>query len=440
MNSSNDTICEARDVTVTFNGGRETTVLDRVSLAVQAGEVVAILGPSGCGKSTLLRALVGLLRPTSGQVLAHGVPLEGVHPGIGVVFQNFALYPWLTVRQNVELGVNGLGLDLVAAATRVQQCIQLVGLGGYEDAFPKELSGGMKQRVGIARALARGPELLCMDEPFSALDVFTAEGLRSEVYRLWTGGRDRSAEPSGSPTARLPAAIKAILVITHLIEEAVFLADRIVVMSAGPGRIQQILRNDLPHPRDYRDPAFIAFVQRVHDMIVARHLPEPAGETGAVHSELEPLPPVHVGEIFGLLEILNDHEGAMSIFALDRLTRYDFGHMLSVIGAAEMLGLLETPRTTVALTAAGRRLLGQDIAGRKAALRERLGTMSTFRLILRMIGQSRGGRVPVRAVREELATRLPAEDPRKLVETAVGWGRFAELMDYDRATHTLTVA
>ena len=433
MNKHNDDdapICEARDLSVVFGADdRRTTVLDRVSLAIHGGEVVAILGPSGCGKSTLLRALVGLITPTGGEVLAHGAPLADVHAGVAVVFQNFALYPWLTVRQNVELGLNGVGLNPDAGNDRLAHCIQLVGLSGFEDAYPKDLSGGMKQRVGIARALVRGPELLCMDEPFSALDVFTAEGLRGEVYRLWTDKHD----------AQMPDTIKAILIITHLIEEAVFLADRIVVMSARPGRVREIVANDLPHPRDYRDPAFIAMVQRLHDSIVAEHLPEaPAGQPKP-DDLLEPLPAVHIGEIFGLVKILNDHAGHMSIFALDRLTRYDFGHMVTVIAAAEMLGLLETPGNNVALTETGRRLLQAEMAARTATVREQLLRLATFRLILRMISESVGHRLHRDAVRQQFARLLPSEDSRKLVETAVAWARFARLIDYDGVTKTLSI-
>src|SRR5579862_7519300 len=237
-------ISEAIDVSVSF--GEEGTsnrllVLDKVSLAVKPGEVLALLGPSGCGKSTLLRAMVGLLQPTKGTILAHGKPLVGIHPGVSLVFQNFALFPWLTVEENIKVALNGLGLDPETVKDRVTKCIDVVGLEGFEHAYPKELSGGMKQRVGIARALARGPELLCMDEPFSALDVFTAESLRSEVYRLWSGG--------GS---KLPFALKSVIMITHLIEEAVFLADRIVVMGARPGHIRTIIQNDVPHPREYQ--------------------------------------------------------------------------------------------------------------------------------------------------------------------------------------------
>src|ERR1700689_5124828 len=223
-NGSNNgaTISEAIDVTVEFGNEESASkllVLDKVSLAIKPGEGLAILGPSGCGKSTLLRAMIGLLKPTHGTILAHGKPLVGIHPGVSLVFQNFALFPWLSVRENIKVALNGLELDPATAADRVTRCIDVVGLEGFEEAYPKELSGGMKQRVGIARALARGPELLCMDEPFSALDVFTAESLRSEVYRLWSGG--------GS---KLPFSLKSVVMITHLIEEAVFLADRIVVM------------------------------------------------------------------------------------------------------------------------------------------------------------------------------------------------------------------
>ncbi|HWB52630.1 MAG TPA: ABC transporter ATP-binding protein, partial [Tepidisphaeraceae bacterium] len=346
-------ICESRDITVVFGHDESRPVLEKVSLAIYPGEVVAILGPSGCGKSTLLRALVGLLKPTSGQILAHGKPLDGIHPGISIVFQNFALYPWLTVHQNVEVALNGLNLEAAAAADRVTRCIDMVGLDGSEQAYPKELSGGMKQRVGIARALARGPELLCMDEPFSALDVFTAESLRSEVYRLWT-----SVPHNGDATKAKSTPIntvKSVLIITHIIEEAVFLADRIVIMGKSPGHIRQIISTHLPHPRDYQSPQFLAMVQRLHDVIVSEHLPEvpepPPGQPEAVLAE--PVPFVQMGQIVGLLEIVADHNGQMDVFTLDHLTDYDFGYTLSVIKAGEMLDFLDTPKNKVLLTELG---------------------------------------------------------------------------------------
>lgn len=421
-------ICEARNVSVRFGSDASKVVLADVSLAIREGEVVALLGPSGCGKSTLLRALIGLLQPTTGQVFAHGQTLRGIHPGVSLVFQSFALFPWLNVRQNIELAVNGLGLTQEQANERVVTCIDLVGLEGNEEAFPKELSGGMKQRVGIARALARGPELLCMDEPFSALDVFTAESLRSEVYRLWTKTEGNKSGPS------LPSTLKSILLITHIIEEAVFLADRIVVMGASPGHIRQIVNVTLPHPRDYQSPQFQLLVQQIHDVIVQQRLPEPAPEpavaTGTTLIVPEPLPRVNLGEVFGLMEIIKDHHGQMDVFGLDQITDYEFDHTLSVVKGGEMLDFLDTPKNRVNLTRLGWKFLEQDINGRKAMLRDQLIKLGTFRFVRQILDEAADKRLPEEVVQEELAIRLPTEDIPTLFHTIVAWARFAELFGY----------
>jgi NitT/TauT family transport system ATP-binding protein len=429
-------ICEARDVTVSFGADASKLVLDKVSLAISEGEVVAILGPSGCGKSTLLRALVGLLQPTSGQVLAHGKPLAGIHPGISIVFQNFALYPWLTVGKNIEVALNGLGLEPATARKRILRCIDMVGLEGYEAAYPKELSGGMKQRVGIARALARGPELLCMDEPFSALDVFTAESLRSEVYRLWTGGAVQ--ETDGSSVS----AVKSVLMITHIIEEAVFLADRIVIMGTRPGHVRQIIKNTIAHPRDYQHPDFLSLVTHIHDIIVKEHLPEePATapvEAGGVPRP-EPLPCVNLGSVFGMLEMVNDRGGRMDVFALDELTDYDFGETLAVVKAGEMLDFLDTPKNSVVVTDLGRRFIDLDINDRKLLLNEQLRKLGTFRYVMMILEQAKNKALPQDVVMEELAIRLPTQDTEALFKTIVGWGRFAELFTYSQDSETLSL-
>jgi NitT/TauT family transport system ATP-binding protein len=439
-------ICEAKDVSVAFGGeggaGEGRTVLENVSLSVCPGEVVAILGPSGCGKSTLLRVLVGLLQPTRGQVLAHGKPLEGVHPGIAIVFQNFALFPWLTVRQNVEVALNGLGLESSPADRRVSRCLEMVGLKGYDNAFPKELSGGMKQRVGIARALARGPELLCMDEPFSALDVFTAESLRSEVYRLWTGGMGgaKGAAIGSAPADDSVTRVKSVMMITHIIEEAVFLADRIVIMGTRPGRIRQIIANKIPHPRDYQSPAFLAMVQRLHDIIVSEHLPEPAPTPAAGPGGLplpEPLPRVNLTQVFGLMQVLKDQGGKMDVFAIDQLTDYDFGHTLAVVKAGEMLEFLDTPRNNVLLTDLGYQFLDSDMAARKTMLAQQLRTLGTFQYVIRILEEAKDHRLPQDVVEEELAIRLPTEETESIFKTVVGWGRFAELFGYSPDTQIL---
>jgi NitT/TauT family transport system ATP-binding protein len=429
-------ICEARNVSVTFDPDGERLVLKDVSLAVNQGEVVALLGPSGCGKSTLLRALVGLLKPTSGSILAHGQPLTGIHPGISIVFQNFALYPWLTVRENVQVALNGLGLDESGEAARVTRCIDLVGLEGFEEGYPKELSGGMKQRVGIARALARGPELLCMDEPFSALDVFTAESLRSEVYRLWTGDTGHDATAAGAARGGAITGVKSIMMITHIIEEAVFLADRIVVMGTRPGHIRQIVPNPIPHPRDYQSPAFQQLVQRLHDIIVSEHLPEQPAPTVAAEQAggipaCEPLPSVNLGEVFGLLEVIRDTRGQMDVFRLDSLTDYDFGHTLAVVKAGEMLELLDTPKNMVLLTLLGKQFLDADINARKLILKTQLQKLGVFRFVVQILAEARDKRLPEDVVQEELAVRLPTEDTELLFKTLVAWGRFAELFRYE---------
>jgi len=421
-------ITEARNVWVTYGEGEDRrVVLKDVSLAVRPREVLAILGPTGCGKSTLLRAMIGLLKPSQGTVIAHGEPLSGIHPGIAIVFQNFALFPWLTVHENIRVALNGLALDEPTSMARIAQCIDIVGLEGFEEAYPKELSGGMKQRVGIARALARGPELLCMDEPFSALDVFTAESLRTEVYRLWSGG------------SKLPFALKSILIITHIIDEAVFLADRIVVLGARPGHIRQIIQNDVPHPREYGTPMFQRMVERLHDIITNEQLPDiptPVEEPQAV-LQPKPIPFVGTAQISGLMEILRDNGGTMDVFRLDQMTDYDFGQTLAVVKAGEMLGFLDTPRSQVLLTTLGASFLDADVNGRKTMLRGQLLKLSLFRYVQKMLMEASNHELSIDVVSEELAMRLPTEDNPKLVQTMINWARYAELFGYSPDTQML---
>jgi NitT/TauT family transport system ATP-binding protein len=427
-------ISEAIDVSMAYGeegNSSRLLVLDKISLAIRAGEVLAILGPSGSGKSTLLRILIGLLRPTSGQVLAHGKPLEGIHPGVSLVFQNFALFPWLTVRENIRLALNGLTISAADSQDRITRCIDVVGLEGFEEAYPKELSGGMKQRVGIARALARAPELLCMDEPCSALDVFTAESLRSEIYRMWSGGQ-----------SKLPFQPKSVVIITHHIEEAVFLADRIVVMGTRPGHIRTIFQNDVPHPREYQSPAFLRMVQRLHDVITREQLPDvpetaPVVEAPGALPEPSPIPAVNLGHIFGLMEIVRDHGSQIDVFKLDQLTEYDFGHTIAVVKAGELLGLLDTPKNQVLLTDLGRKFLDADINGRKRIFRDQLLTLGTFRFVLRLLEEARDHRLSKEIIEEELCVRLTSEDMEKVFSTIVAWGRFAEIFGYDAASEEL---
>lgn len=428
----NNSISSVQSVWVTFDQGNRVILKD-VSLDVAPNEILAILGPSGCGKSTLVRVMVGLIKPSQGDVLAHGKPLQGLHPGIALVFQNFGLFPWLTVRQNVEMALAGQSVPPDQAAERVTRSIDAVGLGGHEDAYPKELSGGMKQRVGIARAMARSPELLCMDEPFSALDVFTAESLRSEIYNMWIS-RDGATD-----RARPPSSLKSIVMITHLIEEAVFLADRIVIMGTMPGHIRQILPNTLTHPRDYQSPEFLKMVQQIHGIIVSEHMPdEPAAPapTGQLPT-MEPIPPVELGQVIGLLEIVQDHRGRVDVFTLEKLTDAEFGHTLALVMAGEMLDFLDTPKEIVLLTDLGRRFLKEDAAGRQTILREQLLKLDLFRFIVLRLERAPEQQLPKEIIEEDLVMRLLTRDVEPLFETIVAWGRWGELFGYSDATETL---
>jgi NitT/TauT family transport system ATP-binding protein len=417
--------------------GRNRVILKHVDFEVRENEVVTVLGPSGCGKSTLLRILIGLIPPSAGTVEQHGKPLEGIHPGAAVVFQNFALFPWLSVSDNVRVGMNGRPLPAGEAEERVKAVLTAVGLSGHERDYPKELSGGMKQRVGIARALVGRPELLCMDEPFSALDVLTAELLRTEVYRLFT------ERTSG---------LSSVLLITHLIEEAVFLGDRIVVMGANPGTVRREIVNTVPHPREYRSPAFLQMVELIHDVVTRVHLPEegeeervsPAAQatTGPgrrVAGPVAPLPPVRIGEILGLLEILADHGGTMNLFDIDALTDYDFGRTIAVAKGAEMLDFVDTPKNDVVLTDSGRRMVNASTAERPALLRVELLKLGVFCLVIRELAKDPDTPLTGDAVRDLLAERLPTVGASELFETLLNWGRVGQLFDFDAASDTLAL-
>jgi NitT/TauT family transport system ATP-binding protein len=413
-----DTVVEVRSVSHRFlRDGQELLVLRDVSLGIEPGEVTVVLGPSGCGKSTLLRIMTGLIAPTAGEVLYHGAPLRGVNPGAAIVFQSFALYPWLTVTENVGVGLHRKGIRGADAADRIHRAIDLVGLEGFEEAYPKELSGGMKQRVGIARALVGGPELLCMDEPFSALDVLTAESLRSEVYGLWTRG---------------DLGLRGMLLITHLIEEAVFLGDRIVIMGANPGTIREVLPNPLPHPREYRSPDFLALVDRIHAAITEIHLPDiPLVRREPAPARLEPLPAAQVGEIVGLLEVVHDQGDSINLFTLASRLRLELGRAILAVKAAELLDLVETPRQEVHLTPVGRAFVAADPDGRKRIFHRQLRTIPTFAYVIDALRRAPDMRLPADLVEEELVMHVPDEPTEQLFDAIVSWGRYGELLGYD---------
>lgn len=413
-------ISELKNISVNFElpSGVELTVLEDISMSVNSGEILAVLGPSGCGKSTLMRVLTGLISPTRGEVLVHGETLNGIHPSTAIVFQNFALYPWLTVSENIAMGLESTKANKELIKERVGKVIDIVGLEGFEDVYPKELSGGMKQRVGIARALAVQPELLCMDEPFSGLDVLTAENLRSEVLNLWL---DHKVD------------IKTIFFVTHNISEAVFLANRIIVLSANPGKLRVVINNNIPFPRDYRSSEFLSMVDRIHEIITSAILPDEVvtTETEQVTPRVEALPNATVGEIVGLLEILDDHKGQIDIFQLSMIVGKDFGSVMNVVKAAEMLDFVDTPRRNVIFTVIGKTFLKADVNQRKIIFKEQILKLRIFQLITDMLKHGKQEGLNEDIVLETLAMLLPNEDTEKQFDTLIDWGRYGELIGHD---------
>jgi NitT/TauT family transport system ATP-binding protein len=417
-------LVELIGVNMTFGEGTgdKTKVLDDINLTVPEHDVMALLGPSGCGKSTIMRILSGLIRPTSGTVKYKGKPMPGVNPGVAMVFQNFALFPWLTVRENILLGLENSRYNADERAQLFQKSIEMVGLDGYGDVLPKELSGGMKQRVGIARALIMEPQILCMDEPFSALDVLTGETLRNEIGRI-------ASDPA--------AGFKSLIIVTHNIAEAVYLARNIVVLAAHPGRVQKIVPNPLPYPRDSASPAFQQLVAQIHAILTNSVLhdepsvaePEIVTPGEAEEAAYAPLPGVNLGEVIGLVEKLKPEPE--SIFALATQLKKDFATFLSVIKAAELIGVVETPGQSVRLTKAGIDFKKADLKQRKLKMHDLLLALKIFRHLLDKIEHSAEGEITEEGILIDLVQFFPNERPKPLFKTIVGWARFGELFSFD---------
>jgi len=419
-------LCEASGVGHTFRppSGPPVRVLEGIDLQVRPNEVVALLGPSGCGKSTLLRILAGLIAPSEGEVRFHGRKLSGLNPGIAIVFQSFALYPWMTAAENVRTVLRARGLAGEEIERRVAVTLRSVGLAGFEDAYPRELSGGMKQRVGLARALSVEPEMLFMDEPFSQVDALTAESLRAEVLDIWSS---HERNPS------------SIVMVSHDIKEVAYMADRIVVLGASPGRVRRIIENRVPRPRDYRAPAIVQLVDELHEIITGSELPDVPEPTAAQAEVVEPLPDSRPSEIVGLLEYLDARGGTDDLFRIVSDTSRDFGQVITVTKSAEMLDLVDTPRRAVTLTALGRRFLAAGVADRQSLWREQILKLVIFRRLREVIERQPRRRVDRDFVLEMLALALPNENTEHVWDTVIAWGTFGGLLDYDAHADELTL-
>jgi len=407
--------------------GRELQVLKNVNVSVHDREVVAFLGPSGCGKTTTLKIMAGLIKPTEGKVLVHGRQLVGGNHRLSFVFQNFALLPWYNVEQNVALGLLNKGFTERQIKLRTNQCVDMVGLGGFEEAYPRELSGGMKQRVGIARALAMKPEILCLDEPFSSVDVLTAENLRSEVVDIW---KEKSK------------AVKSVLLVTHNISEAVVMAQRIFVFGADPGHIRTVLNNPLPYPRDPKDPKFQELVDVIHAVITEALIPEEVERPTMVqpswYQGLENLPPVGPSEVIGLLEVLDNAGGKMDIFKLATETGSEFGHCLAVAKTAELIDLIDTPKQSVVFTDLGKRFVKADTPERKELFSTQVRGLRIFQTLLTWLDESPEKEIQRDEVISRLQSFFPNEKLDKLFDTLVGFGRYAEILSYNAKLGLLT--
>ncbi len=400
-------------------GAGDLLVLDDVDLTLNEGEVVGLLGRSGSGKSTLLRSIAGLITPSDGDI-RFVADADGVAPTVSMVFQTFALFPWLTVLQNVELGLEAQRVPAAERRTRALAAIDLIGLDGFENAYPKELSGGMRQRVGLARAIVVNPSLLLMDEPFSALDVLTAETLRTDLLDLWAEGR-------------MP--IKSILIVTHNIEEAVLMCDRILVFASNPGRVAAEIVVDLPQPRDRLDPPFRALVDEIYAKMTARADPAPiAGGHAPAATIAMALPIVSTNALAGLIEEIDaaPFDGRASMADLADQLQLEVDELFPMAETLQLMRFADLSGGDVSLTPVARRYAQADVDQRKAIFaRELLAHVPLAQHIRRVLDERPSHKAPARRFRDELEDHMSPDYAAETLRAVTHWSRYAEILAYD---------
>jgi len=406
--------------------GNRIEVIAPTDLEVFPGQIVGLLGPSGSGKSTLLRILTGLSKPSSGHVLWHGRQMDGQIPNVAIVFQSFALFPWLTVLDNVEAPLIARGIPAIERHKRALKMIDTVGLDGFETAYPKELSGGMKQRVGFARALVVEPEVLFMDEPFSALDVLTAENLRSELLELWINKK--------MPT-------QSIFIVTHNIEEAVLLADRVIVLGRNPARIRSDFEIDIPQYRDRKSPRFLAYVDYIYKTLTRPDeeatVPGKSAQASGngrprERTKFQMLPHARPGGIAGFMELLADRGGRDDLYKLADELSMEADDLLPIVDASAMLGFATVREGDVEITPEGRKFAEADIQTQKQLFRQAaLEHIAILRLIENTLHAKRDHAIGEEFFRDILDEHFSTDEVERQFETALNWGRYAEIFDYD---------
>ncbi|MFI5400176.1 MAG: AAA-associated domain-containing protein [SAR324 cluster bacterium] len=407
--------------------GGELLVLDDVNLAINQREIVSLLGRSGCGKSTLLRIIAGLVEPTGGEVRIRGKTVSGPVQGIAMVFQNFALFPWLTVMENVELGLEAQGLPERQIRRRALEAIDLIGMDGFESAYPRELSGGMRQRVGFARALVVNPDILLMDEAFSSLDVLTAETLRSDFFELWTEKK---------------LALQGVLFVSHNIEEAVLLSDRILVLASNPARIVAEIPVKLPHPRERAGAAFRQLVDDIYVLMTARPQKPGAAPAGAANGAAKPpgvgigerLPGVSTSQMTGLLEALAvpPYNGRADLPQIAEALQMEVDDLFPIVEALQLVGFADVAHGDIQLTPAGKAFVDADNDQRKRIFAEHLSRLvGLARHIRQVLDERPGHKAPRVRFLAELEDHLSEDEAEKALDIVIAWGRYAELFSYD---------
>ena len=399
-------------------GGEELLVLDEVNLSLKDGEIVGILGRSGAGKSTLLRLIAGLSRPQGGTLTYMGAPIQGPVPGVAMVFQSAALFPWLTVLENVQLGLEAQGLPQTEIRSRALAAIDLIGLDGYESAYPRELSGGMRQRVGFARALVMHPNILLMDEPFSALDVLTAENLRTDLIELWMG-------------KKLP--IKGIMMVTHNIEEAVLMCDRVLLMSSNPGKVGSEVEINLPQPRERTSPAFEDVVDKIYVEMTARRVERMRQAQGAGNIAM-PLVHVSPNQISGLIEALAaaPYDGKADLPDIAYEQELEVDELFPVAEAMQLLRLADVEGGDIKLTHMGKRFADSDLNERKEIFSRAITTHVPLAAHIRRVLDERASHAaPKTRFLDELEDHMAEDAAEETLKTIVSWARFSELFSYD---------
>jgi NitT/TauT family transport system ATP-binding protein len=403
-------------------------VLERIDFTLRDGEIVAILGKSGSGKSTFLRCLAGLIAPSEGRVEYRGAPVTDPVQGLAMVFQSFALFPWLTVLGNVELGLEAQGVSAAERRRRAVAAIDLIGLDGFENAYPKELSGGMRQRVGFARALVVNPDILLLDEPFSQLDVLTAETLRNDLSELWI-------------QRRIPT--KGILMVSHNIEEAVEMADRILIFGSDPGRINAEIPVPMAHPRVWDSPQFRQIVDHVYGLLTT--VPGRDGRRGVKAEPISVgyrLPDAAVQQLTGLIDTLSEapFHGHADLPHLADEAELDDDELFQLLEALQLLGFAHVSGGDIDLTAAGRHYADADMQARKEVFADAvLKHIPLAAHIRRVLDERPGHRAPAARFLRELEDHLSEEEAERVLDTLINWGRHAEIFAYDYDDEVLSL-